>query len=88
MDFMHQTVASTIVKYFTWLFDNDGYINGTHFFISLHLFAWSCSICKIFAGIITHDLTIAQGIAVFFISFSLYMITVFPVSYIIFIYIF
>ena len=37
MDFMHQTVASTIVKYFTWLFDNDGIINGHHFYISLNL---------------------------------------------------
>ena len=85
MDFMHQTVASTIVKYFTWLFDNDGIINGHHFYISLNLCVLFYAIYNMVTEIIKHDSTIFQAIVTFFITGFIYMITIFPLFYIVFI---
>lgn len=51
MDFMHQTVASTIVKYFTWLFDNDGILDITHAFISYNVLVFGIIVISFFYNI-------------------------------------
>ena len=51
MDFMHQTVASTIVKYFTWLFDNDGILDITHAFISYNVLVFGIAVVCSFYNI-------------------------------------
>ena len=65
MDFMHQTVASTIVKYFAWLFDNDGIINSTHLFISYNILVFGIFVVSSLYHIILFKYTFGKAILCF-----------------------
>ena len=83
MDFMHQTVASTIVKYFTWLFDNDGILDITHAFISYNVLVFGIIVISFFYNIFFLNIHwVKQS---FFVLISLiYLIFIFPIFYLIF----
>ena len=84
MDFMHQTVASTIVKYFAWLFDNDGIINSTHLFISYNILVFGIFVVSSLYHIILFKYTFGKAILCFALMILIYLIFIFPISYFIF----
>lgn len=84
MDFMHQTVASTIVKYFAWLFDNDGIINSTHLFISYNILVFGIFVVSSLYHIILFKYTFCKAILCFVLMILIYLIFIFPISYFIF----
>ena len=84
MDFMHQTVASTIVKYFAWLFDNDGIINSTHLFISYNILVFGIFVVSSLYHIILFKYTFGKAILCFVLMILIYLIYIFPISYFIF----
>lgn len=84
MDFMHQTVASTIVKYFTWLFDNDGILDITHAFISYNIFVFGIAVVCSFYNIIFLKYTFGKAILCFVLMSLIYLIFIFPIFYFIF----
>ena len=84
MDFMHQTVASTIVKYFAWLFDNDGIINSTHLFISYNILVFGIFVVSSLYHIILFKYTFGKAILCFVLMSLIYLIFIFPISYFIF----
>ena len=84
MDFMHQTVASTIVKYFTWLFDNDGILDITHAFISYNILVFGIAVVCSFYNIIFLKYTFGKSILCFVLMSLIYLIFIFPIFYFIF----
>lgn len=85
MDFMHQTVASTIVKYFTWLFDNDGYINGTHLFISMNILVLFYFVKNLICNVFYYKYTLDISFMIFITSTVLYLTIIFPPFYFLFV---
>ena len=84
MDFMHQTVASTIVKYFTWLFDNDGILDITHTFISYNVLVFGIIVISFFYNIFFLKYTLGKAILFFVLISLIYLIFIFPIFYLIF----
>ena len=84
MDFMHQTVASTIVKYFTWLFDNDGILDITHAFISYNILVFGIAGVFSFYNISFLKYTFGKAILCFVLMSLIYLIFIFPIFYFIF----
>ena len=84
MDFMNQTVASTIVKYFTWLFDNDGILDITHAFISYNVLVFGIIVISFFYNIFFLKYTLGKAILFFVLISLIYLIFIFPIFYLIF----
>lgn len=84
MDFMHQTVASTIVKYFAWLFDNDGILDITHAFISYNVLVFGIIVISFFYNIFFLKYTLGKAILFFVLISLIYLIFIFPIFYLIF----
>ena len=84
MDFMHQTVASTIVKYFMWLFDNDGILDITHAFISYNVLVFGIIVISFFYNIFFLKYTLGKAILFFVLISLIYLIFIFPIFYLIF----
>lgn len=84
MDFMQQTVASTIVKYFAWLFDNDGILDITHAFISYNVLVFGIIVISFFYNMFFLKYTLGKAILFFVLISLIYLIFIFPIFYLIF----